>query len=299
MKKNIIIALIFIMSLSLFAETVVLLPSDDMYSDPEHSETEPVVTELWTANYTQAGHFERIMIKFDLDEYLGADLESAVLKLTRFFSCPTTGTTVVTFFAINQNWNEEEWDYGEHISYNEYHSMDYVFSGNGGSYIQDFNIDITEFLRSWFENDLENNGFVIIANNNQRFSKFYSKEFSNETYRPKLEMTYEYTAVDEQLVHDPAKMINLYPNPLKIDNNGQNGISILFELKEPLNVKISVYNIKGQLVKRLMDEYRNKGNHRVSWNGLDKSGSLVNSGIYLCRLNTAKVSKVQQILLIK
>ena len=67
-----------------------------------------------------------------------------------------------------------------------------------------------------------------------------------------------------------------YPNPFNPST------SISFSIAEPQAVTIDVYNLKGQLVKRVFDKQVNEINvkHNVVWNGQDSNGRSVASGVY-------------------
>jgi flagellar hook assembly protein FlgD len=49
-------------------------------------------------------------------------------------------------------------------------------------------------------------------------------------------------------------------------------------------VRLQVYNLRGQLVATLLDEVRQAGHHRVTWDGRDNRGALVGSGVYVARI---------------
>lgn len=59
-----------------------------------------------------------------------------------------------------------------------------------------------------------------------------------------------------------------------------------FELTMPRegDVKIVVYNIRGEAVKILLDGYKPKGVYDVPWNGRDEAGQPVVPGVYVCVL---------------
>jgi flagellar hook assembly protein FlgD len=48
---------------------------------------------------------------------------------------------------------------------------------------------------------------------------------------------------------------------------------------------LEIYNIRGQKVRTLVNEFREAGYHSVIWSGRDFNGNRVSSGIYLYRLN--------------
>ena len=75
--------------------------------------------------------------------------------------------------------------------------------------------------------------------------------------------------------------------------------SIRYVLPSPGPVRISVYDIKGRLVKILVDEPRPSGSHLVQWNGLNQSGSAVASGIYIFRLESQGQVRTRKAVLLK
>ncbi|MDP8226734.1 MAG: T9SS type A sorting domain-containing protein, partial [Candidatus Celaenobacter polaris] len=79
-----------------------------------------------------------------------------------------------------------------------------------------------------------------------------------------------------------------FPNPVTSNTN------ISFNLKANSDVKISVYNIKGQLVETLVDNEMVEGPHTLTWN----SKSLSN-GIYFLRLETQETTITKKMLIIR
>jgi hypothetical protein len=69
-----------------------------------------------------------------------------------------------------------------------------------------------------------------------------------------------------------------YPNPF----NPQT--TIRYDLPEPGVVRLSAYNVVGQMVRTLADGRRFSGTYSVIWDGRDDSGRDVASGVYLYRL---------------
>ena len=66
---------------------------------------------------------------------------------------------------------------------------------------------------------------------------------------------------------------NAYPNPFNPITN------INYDISNDGKVLINVYNISGQLVETLINEYKESGNHQVEWNA-----SLHSSGMYFIEL---------------
>ena len=76
-------------------------------------------------------------------------------------------------------------------------------------------------------------------------------------------------------------------------------ISIRFGLSHASKVDVSVYDLKGRRIRRIVDEYRPAGTHRVAWDGHDGSGRQVASGVYLLRMNAGEVRFTRQVVLVK
>jgi hypothetical protein len=86
---------------------------------------------------------------------------------------------------------------------------------------------------------------------------------------------------------------NNYPNPF----NPETTISFSIPVSGPTSVK--VYNLKGQLVRNLVNENMNAGYQKVVWNGTDDSHQTVASGIYFYRVNNAGKTITRKMLLTK
>lgn len=104
------------------------------------------------------------------------------------------------------------------------------------------------------------------------------------------------TEVDTSVEKLPEFITELrrnYPNPF----NPETVIS--FSLKKDMYVELTIYNIKGQLVKELLKEEKAAGKHSLIWNGTDNRGYQVGSGIYFYRMKTESYNEVNKMLLIK
>ena len=277
MKKKIFVSLsiLVIAFVSLIhADTIVIEPCDDMYTDVEHPTLPPVTTELWVAEFQPAGHFERIMIKFDLSQLAGQTIESATLNLNRFMGCPQGGTTSTNFYAITEDWDEETWNSHTHAQYDSYIWASYGFNVNGWH-----NIDITQLIQAWINEDVENYGLLIRAQTGSKFSKFYSKEHSNSNLHPYLEVDYTPVSIGNNLIQEAVINLQNYPNPF----NPTTTISFNLTTKHTENTEIIIYNIKGQKI-RQYSIFNNQ--FSIQWDGKDEKGKNVTSGIYFYTLKS-------------
>jgi hypothetical protein len=62
---------------------------------------------------------------------------------------------------------------------------------------------------------------------------------------------------------------------------------------------LEVYNSKGQLVNRLIDDIMDAGIHKVVFTGLDMHKHNIGSGVYYYRLRTPSGTETHKMLLIK
>ncbi len=85
-----------------------------------------------------------------------------------------------------------------------------------------------------------------------------------------------------------------YPNPFNPETK------ICFNIPEESSIELSVYNLKGQKVKTLVNEKLNSGTHEILWSGKDNNNTVVASGVYLYRLTAnGKTIKTNKCLLLK
>lgn len=84
-----------------------------------------------------------------------------------------------------------------------------------------------------------------------------------------------------------------YPNPF----NGET--RIIFTLQKGQQVSLTVYNILGQPVRKLLDETRPAGKNEIGWDGKDESGLSLPSGIYLYKLGTRDEKQIRKMVLLK
>jgi len=90
-----------------------------------------------------------------------------------------------------------------------------------------------------------------------------------------------------------TKLINNYPNPFNPVTN------IFYSVKERGNVSLEVYNLKGQLVKTLVNETKETGDYTTIWDGTDHSNKSVSSGIYLYRMKSDNYISTRKMILLK
>lgn len=99
--------------------------------------------------------------------------------------------------------------------------------------------------------------------------------------------------VDPGNLPESGFRISAYPNPF----NAQTQIS--YTLNAAANVEILIFNIKGQLVRQLLQQSQQPGQYQLSWDARTDDGKSLPSGIYLVVLRAGKVFRTQKITLIR
>ncbi len=98
---------------------------------------------------------------------------------------------------------------------------------------------------------------------------------------------------DPQDVPKPDFNLTNYPNPFNPTT------TILMNLPEEGHAGLTIYNIKGQKVRTLLDDWAQAGERRISWDGKDDDGAAQPSGVYLYRMRCNDVDTCRKMILIK
>ena len=84
-----------------------------------------------------------------------------------------------------------------------------------------------------------------------------------------------------------------YPNPFNPET------TIRFALPEAVQVRLDIYDVLGQRVRRLVDGNLSAGLHQVRWNGRNQAGGAVSSGVYLYHLQAGETRATGRMLLLR
>jgi len=98
---------------------------------------------------------------------------------------------------------------------------------------------------------------------------------------------------EEPITPGSFNLIQNYPNPFNTET------TIKYDVKENIRTEIKIYNLRGQEIKTLINEYKYAGSYYVTWNGRDNSGAVVSSGIYICTMKAAKYIKSIKLVFLK
>ncbi len=67
----------------------------------------------------------------------------------------------------------------------------------------------------------------------------------------------------------------------------------------PGTVKMVVYNVLGEKVAQLLNQYEGAGNYRVSWDGTNSNGALVGNAVYLISITQPSGNSVRKVIVLK
>ena len=92
----------------------------------------------------------------------------------------------------------------------------------------------------------------------------------------------------DQYIPTEIGLGNAYPNPF-------NPVTILsYDVPFDMNISLGIFDLRGRLVKQLVNEIREPGRYEVIWNANEYA-----SGVYMVKLVSGNTVKVQKIMLVK
>jgi hypothetical protein len=104
----------------------------------------------------------------------------------------------------------------------------------------------------------------------------------------------EYSKID---IQDNFILLANYPNPFSAST------TIGYSLPASADIRLSIYNLKGALVRTLINQHQPAGTFEISWNGQNDNNARVVSGTYIYRMeiNTGReiISQSRQMLLLE
>jgi len=112
-------------------------------------------------------------------------------------------------------------------------------------------------------------------------------------------VAYETTAVGVEGIDGPSelprvfKLFQNYPNPFNPTTE------ISYVLPHDSYVRVEIYNLLGQRVITLVDEYQKAGYKRVEWDGRDENRVEMGSGVYFCRLKAGHHRSTKRMVLLR
>ena len=95
---------------------------------------------------------------------------------------------------------------------------------------------------------------------------------------------------DAQPVPPRFALLGARPNPAR------GATEIEWRLPSSSEVRLSLYDVSGRLVRTLADGVYGAGLHRTSWDGRDAAGRPVSGGAYYCRMEAGEFRATRTVL---
>jgi len=147
--------------------------------------------------------------------------------------------------------------------------------------------------------------FYILLSVSFAFSQTYYmnvnlKDGNKETYEigniQKIDFN-DITNIDDaqklQHIIKSFKLLQNYPNPFNPST------TIEYQIPRSGKVEISIFNMNGRLVKKIVNQNQNEGSYKVVWNGKNQTGGKVASGLYLYTVKFENSISSKKMLLLK
>jgi len=101
------------------------------------------------------------------------------------------------------------------------------------------------------------------------------------------------TDISGDLAPTPELLAQNYPNPF-------NPITVIsYHLSKSETVTMSIYDLKGQRIRRLVNELQGAGSHSVIWDGKNDCGETAASGTYVYRIEAGQQIQSHKLVLLK
>lgn len=181
-------------------------------------------------------------------------------------------------FVLNENEAALSWDFDD--SGNEDFENFNVYISIGNNYFNlinsptepEYSATLSPTLEYWF---------------------YVNAEYSNGMSDSSNVINIAFTQADNDLVLEEKTAFGNWKNPF------YSGTDISFSLKENSYAELNIYNIKGELVKSLLSENLESGEHNIYWNADDEANRKISSGVYLFELRSNETTVIKKSLYLK
>ena len=139
---------------------------------------------------------------------------------------------------------------------------------------------------------------IYIRENGARWQELPSLTINNEIYTLSDQTGYFRLGPKTIIVPEQTSIHQNYPNPFNPTTTITYDIGLLDGLRQ--NVTINIYNLIGQKITTLVKDQDQIGQFKVQWDGYDKFGQQMSSGIYFVQLTTKTgIVKNKKMMLLK
>ena len=116
------------------------------------------------------------------------------------------------------------------------------------------------------------------------------------------ETVYKYSEQDvtDILVEEPSSVPQ---TPMVLQQNQPNPFNptttIRYVIEKDATIRLLVFDVRGKMVRKLVDQLEAAGEHVVVWDGRDYTGEPLASGLYFYRLESGSFAEVRKMTLVK
>jgi hypothetical protein len=103
------------------------------------------------------------------------------------------------------------------------------------------------------------------------------------------DLNYSTANPDEPGISPVQSTLQAYPNPFL------GKLQLSLETKQNGQVSVKIYNLKGQLVRTLLDESKLSGTYALEWDGLSDSKTSCAAGVYLLKVSGSGTQQVKRV----
>ena len=118
-------------------------------------------------------------------------------------------------------------------------------------------------------------------------------ESNEENNDSSLDFSYVETGIDAQVTPADFTLQQNYPNPF----NPQT--SIRYALPQEADVMLTISNVYGQVIRVLVSNRMEAGNHEVIWDGTNQYGEKVASGVYFYQISAGSFKELRKMIFIQ
>ncbi len=132
-------------------------------------------------------------------------------------------------------------------------------------------------INLWLADSLTNKGWILIGEENISMTskRYISKDHPNSDTRPSLTLYYHSQAVSSKPFLSPGtETLNAYPNPFREE------LSIRYKVPKDEYIELGIYNLLGQQIMQVNKGFHSPGTYYFTWDGKDRSGKPVPTGMY-------------------
>jgi hypothetical protein len=116
---------------------------------------------------------------------------------------------------------------------------------------------------------------------NNSTDKQYSRNLGTGEGIELIQITDKTSSVDEHFISDIPDVFTLsanYPNPF------QSSTTIRYSLPASADIRLDIYDLKGEKLRTLINQFQPAGSFEISWNGCNDNNVRLASGIYMYRM---------------